>query len=107
MILFDLPSSVGPRAGQKLFTLQTVAPRLPGLEGDPNDAARAGGFSLRGWRTFPVKTVVLRETLAQIQRLTRSQFLQDDPPRVLVHPGPRVDSRRVLPEVLNDQADCP
>jgi len=26
---------------------------------------------------------------------------------VLVHPGPRVDSRRVLPEVLNDPADCP
>ena len=26
---------------------------------------------------------------------------------VLVHPGPRVDSRRVLPEVLNDPADRP
>jgi len=38
--------AVGPRAGQKLFTLQTVAPRLQGLEGDPNGAARAGGFSL-------------------------------------------------------------
>ncbi len=35
-----------PRAGQKLFTLQTVAPRLQGLEGDPNGAARTGGFSL-------------------------------------------------------------
>ncbi len=31
--------AVGPRAGQKLFTLQTVAPRLQGLEGDPNGAA--------------------------------------------------------------------
>jgi len=38
--------AVGPRAGQKLFTLQTVAPRLQGLEGDPNGAARIGGFSL-------------------------------------------------------------
>jgi len=37
---------VGPRAGQKLFTLQTVPPRLPGLAGGPNGAARAGGFSL-------------------------------------------------------------
>jgi hypothetical protein len=37
---------VGPRAGQKLFTLQTVPPRLQGLEGEPNGAARAGGFSL-------------------------------------------------------------
>jgi hypothetical protein len=38
--------AVGPRAGQKLFTLQTVAPRLHGLEGDPNGTARTGGFSL-------------------------------------------------------------
>lgn len=37
---------MGPRAGQKLFTLQTVPPRLQGLEVDPNGAARAGGFSL-------------------------------------------------------------
>jgi hypothetical protein len=35
--------AVGPRAGQKLFTLQTVLPRLKGLEGDPNGEARAGG----------------------------------------------------------------
>jgi Putative transposase/Transposase zinc-binding domain len=38
--------AVGPRAGQKLFTLQTVPARLHGLEGDANGAARAGGFSL-------------------------------------------------------------
>ncbi len=38
--------AVGPRAGQKLFTLQTVAPRLQGLEAEPNGAHRAGGFSL-------------------------------------------------------------
>ena len=38
--------AVGLRTGQKLFTLQTVAPRLQGLEGEPNGAARAGGFSL-------------------------------------------------------------
>jgi hypothetical protein len=38
--------AVGPRAGQKLFTLQTVPPRLASLEDDPNGAARAGGFSL-------------------------------------------------------------
>ena len=34
--------AVGPRAGQKLFTLQTVPPRLQGPELDPNGAARAG-----------------------------------------------------------------
>jgi hypothetical protein len=38
--------AMGPRAGQKLFTLQTVAPRLHRQEGEPNGAARAGGFSL-------------------------------------------------------------
>jgi hypothetical protein len=38
--------AVGPRAGQKLFTLQTLPPRLQGPQGDPNGAARAGGFSL-------------------------------------------------------------
>jgi hypothetical protein len=38
--------AVGPRAGQKLFTLQTVAPRLQGLEYAPNGAVRASGFSL-------------------------------------------------------------
>jgi hypothetical protein len=38
--------AVGPRAGQKLFTLQTAAPRPQGPEGEPNGAARAGGFSL-------------------------------------------------------------
>ncbi len=38
--------AVGPRAGQKLFTLQTVPARPSELEGDPNGAARAGGFSL-------------------------------------------------------------
>jgi hypothetical protein len=36
--------AVGPRAGQKLFTLQTVAPRLQGPEGEPN-----GGQSWTGW----------------------------------------------------------
>ncbi len=38
--------AVGPRAGQKLFTLQTIPVRLTGLDVDPNGAARAGGFSL-------------------------------------------------------------
>jgi hypothetical protein len=38
--------AVGPRAGQKLFALQTVPPRPQGPEGEPNGAARAGGFSL-------------------------------------------------------------
>jgi hypothetical protein len=37
--------AVGPRAGQKLFALQTVPPRPQGPEGEPNGAARAGGFS--------------------------------------------------------------
>ena len=32
--------AVGPRAGQKLFTLQTLPPRLQGLEGESNGAAR-------------------------------------------------------------------
>lgn len=38
--------AVGPRAGQKLFTLQTVPARSPEWLGDSNGAARAGGFSL-------------------------------------------------------------
>ena len=40
--------SVGPRAGQKLFTLQTVPAREPESEqqGDGRGAANAGGFSL-------------------------------------------------------------
>jgi hypothetical protein len=38
--------AVGPRTGQKLFTLRTLPGRPPELDVDPNDAARAGGFSL-------------------------------------------------------------
>jgi len=38
--------AVGPRAGQKLFTLQTVSARLHGLEGNLNGAATSAGFSL-------------------------------------------------------------
>ena len=38
--------AVGPRAGQKLFTLQTVPARSPEWLDDANGAARAGGFSL-------------------------------------------------------------
>jgi len=38
--------AVGSRVGQWLLTLQTVPPRPPGLEGDADRAARAGGFSL-------------------------------------------------------------
>jgi hypothetical protein len=40
--------AVGPRAGQKLFTLQTVLAREPESEqqGDGRGAANAGGFSL-------------------------------------------------------------
>jgi hypothetical protein len=39
--------AVGPRTGQKLFTLQTVPPREePEQQGDPRSAAHAGGFSL-------------------------------------------------------------
>lgn len=39
--------AVGPRAGQKLFTLQTVPPREePEQQGDPRGAVNAGGFSL-------------------------------------------------------------
>jgi hypothetical protein len=37
---------VGSRAGQKLFTLQTVPARLQGLKGNANGAATSGGFSL-------------------------------------------------------------
>jgi len=38
--------AVGPRAGQKLFTLQTVHARLQGLEGNANGAVTSGGFSV-------------------------------------------------------------
>jgi hypothetical protein len=40
------------------------------------------------------------------QRLKPYEKFAEMIDRVLVHPGPRVDSRRVLSEVLNDQADC-
>ena len=32
--------AMSPRAGQTMFTLQTVAPRLQGPEDDPNGSAR-------------------------------------------------------------------
>ena len=38
--------AVGPRAGQKLFTLQLLPARPPEQQDDPNGAARVGGFSL-------------------------------------------------------------
>lgn len=38
--------AVGPRAGQKLFTLQTVPTRSPQWLDDPGGAVRAGGLSL-------------------------------------------------------------
>lgn len=38
--------AVGPRAGQKLFTLQTVPARQPAWPDDPSGATWAGGFSL-------------------------------------------------------------
>jgi hypothetical protein len=41
---FYLMSPIGGRG--EMLTLQTVPPRLPGPEVDPNGAARAGGFSL-------------------------------------------------------------
>ncbi|MBK7249882.1 MAG: hypothetical protein IPI06_02985 [Gammaproteobacteria bacterium] len=43
--------AVGPRAGQKLFTLQTVPPRLQGLEGDLK-----GRPAPAGSRCTPVST---------------------------------------------------
>ena len=57
--------AVGPRAGQKLFTLQTVAPRLQGPEGEPNGAARAGGFSLHAG------VDIAPNERAQLERLCR------------------------------------
>jgi hypothetical protein len=43
---FTYRIAVGPRTGQKLFTLQTVPAALPQEEGSPNGAACAGAFSL-------------------------------------------------------------
>ena len=37
--------AVGPRAGQKLFTLQLLPASPPTEEGDPSGAVRAAGFS--------------------------------------------------------------
>ncbi len=56
---------MGPRAGQKLFTLQTVPPRMQGLEGDANGAARAGGFSLHAGVDIAASE---RETLERLCR---------------------------------------
>ena len=41
--------AVGPRAGQKLFTLQTVPPRQPEEEGSPNGAAPRGRVLAARW----------------------------------------------------------
>ena len=57
--------AVGPRTGQKLFTLQTRPGRPPELEVDPNGAARAGGFSLHAGVDIAAKQ---REKLERLCR---------------------------------------
>jgi gamma-glutamylcyclotransferase (GGCT)/AIG2-like uncharacterized protein YtfP len=54
-----------PRAGQKLFTLQTVPARLHGLEGNINGAATSAGFSLHAGID------IQREQRAKLERLCR------------------------------------
>ncbi len=54
--------AVGPRAGQKLFTLQTVHARLQGLEGSANGAATRGGFSLHAGTSGAVASAVNLKT---------------------------------------------
>jgi hypothetical protein len=54
--------AVGPRAGQKLFTLQTVHARLQGLEGNANGAATSGGFSLHAGTAGAVASAVNLKT---------------------------------------------
>lgn len=44
--LDHLPHRGGPQSRQNLFALQTVPPRLQGLQVDRNGPARPGGFSL-------------------------------------------------------------
>ena len=57
--------AVGPRAGQKLFTLQTLPARTPESLDDPNGAARAGGFSLHAG------IAIAPQERAKLERLCR------------------------------------
>ena len=70
--------AVGPWAGQKLFTLQTVPPRLQGLEGDADAPARAGGFSVRAWLDIAPQP---RAKLGPLDRMARLAALVP-PPRM-------------------------
>jgi len=58
-----------------LFTLQTVPPRLPGLELDPNGAARAGGFSLHAGLDIAPRQ---REKLERLCRYVSRQPVAGD-----------------------------
>jgi hypothetical protein len=61
--------AVGLRAGQKLFSLQSASARLQGLEGDPNGAARPGGFSLHaGIDIQPGKRAKLERACRYVRR---------------------------------------
>jgi hypothetical protein len=61
--------AVGPRTGQKLFTLQTVPPREePEQQGDPRDAAHALGFSLHAGQDIQPHQ---REKLERLCRYVR------------------------------------
>jgi len=76
---------VGPRAGQKLFTLQTAPPRLQGPEGDASGAARAGGFSLHtGLNLEPAQ----REQLERLCRYVSRPPVAED--RLAVTPSGHV-----------------
>ncbi len=57
--------AVGPRTGQKLFTLQTLPGRPPELEGDANGATRAGRFSLHA------AVAIAPDERARLERLYR------------------------------------
>jgi len=76
---------VGPRAGQKLFTLQSVPAREPESEqqGDGRSAAKARGFSLHADLDIPPhqrekleRCVPLREQATDCSAAIRADFLR-------------------------------
>ena len=70
--------AVGPRAGQKLFTLQTVPARSPEWLDDPNGAARAGGFSLHAGIDIAPQAVKAVQERPPVLQAVQGNVIQDE-----------------------------
>jgi len=103
--------AVGARAGQKLFTLQTVPPRLQGLDVDPNGAARADAVgAVQAALSSQGRACVLAADAAGFGRWFGGRFCRPDLPgegcrrqaqaRLAIRPVTRID-RAALEGGLN------